>query len=286
MPDKTHSPISADDQRVVAANQKVHSQLAGRYNESEPHFRPENQAKVRRRLEGLASAASASERMLDLGCGTGFLLNLSNDLFDQVDGIDATQAMLDRVDLSPGNITVQQGVVEDLPFDDSTFDVVTAYSFLDHLADHVAVLAEASRVLKPGGRLYVDLIPNRSFWNQVYAASSTQGRPFDAIVEREIDELVNHEQKLQDNFGIDPEDWRYTEPAKSGGQGFDAAELAEQTDAVGFESTVEFEWYLGQAVAMHGTSMEAAETIDTHLHRLLPASASLFKYLVLTGTKM
>lgn len=285
MSDTNHPPSPIVDPRVVAANQKVHSQLAGLYNESEPHFRPENQAKVRRRLERLASQAPATARMLDLGCGTGFLLNLAHDLFDKVDGIDATQAMLDRVDLSPGNITIHQGVVEHLPFGDNTFDLVTAYSFLDHLADHVVVMAEAFRVLKPGGKLYVDLIPNRSFWNAIYAASAVDGRPFDEIVEREINELVNHEQKLQEKFGIDPVDWQFTEPAKSGGQGFDSTELAAQVDGVGFDSTVEFEWYLGQAVAMHGTSMEAAQTIDEHLHRLLPASASLFKYLVLTATK-
>ncbi len=275
----------AIDPRVVTANQRVHSQLADQYNETEPHFRPENQAKVRRRLEELAAATPARERMLDLGCGTGFLLNLSHDLFKRIDGIDATQAMLDRVDLSPGNITLHQGVVEALPFDDGTFDFVTAYSFLDHLADHVPVLHEAARVLKPGGKLYVDLVPNRAFWNAVYAAADAPRRPFDPIVEREINELVNHEQKLQEQFGIDPVDWQFAEPAKSGGKGFDAETLRAETDAAGFDADIRFEWYLGQAVVMHGTSMEAAEIVDTHLRRLLPTSAHLFKYLVLTGTK-
>jgi ubiquinone/menaquinone biosynthesis C-methylase UbiE len=270
---------------VVEANRRVHSQLASQYNETEPHFRPENQAKVRRRLEALAAGSPSSGRMLDLGCGTGFLLNLAHDLFTSIDGIDATRAMLDRVDLSPGNITLHEGVVEDLPFEDNTFDAVTAYSFLDHLADHVPVLVEANRVLKPGGRLYVDLIPNRGFWNSVYAASDAPRRPFDAIVEREINELVNHEKKLQDQFGIDPVDWQNTEPAKSGGKGFDAETLRGETAAAGFEAVVEFEWYLGQAVIMHGTSMEAAALVDDHLHKLLPVSAHLFKYLVLTGTK-
>jgi ubiquinone/menaquinone biosynthesis C-methylase UbiE len=276
---------TAKDPRIVAANQKVHSQLAGQYNETEPHFRPENKAKVRRRLEALASQVPSTDRMLDLGCGTGFLLSLAHDLFTKLDGVDATAAMLARVDLSPGNITVQQGVVEDLPFDDNTFDLVTAYSFLDHLEDHVAMIREAYRVLKPGGKLYVDLVPNRSFWVAIYAAASAPDRPFDAIVEREIDELVNHEQKLQDKFGIDPIDWQFTEPAKSDGQGFDAAQLIADTNSVGFTSEIRFEWYLGQAVAMHGTSMEAAQIIDDHVRKLLPVSESLYKYLVLTGTK-
>jgi ubiquinone/menaquinone biosynthesis C-methylase UbiE len=278
-------PSASVNPIVVEANQRVHSQLASQYNETEPHFRPENQAKVRRRLEAIAAAAPSQSRMLDLGCGTGFLLNLAHDLFESIDGVDATRAMLDRVDLSPGNITLHQGVVEALPFDDGTFDLVTAYSFLDHLADHVPVLHEASRVLKPGGRLYVDLIPNRSFWNAVYSAADAPRRPFDAIVEREINELVNHEQKLEEQFGIDPVDWQNAEPAKSGGKGFDAEALRAETESAGFDADIRFEWYLGQAVVMHGTSPEAAELVDDHLRRLLPTSAHLYKYLVLTGTK-
>lgn len=263
----------------------MHSQLADVYNETEPHFRPENQAKVRRQLEKMAATAPSTARMLDLGCGTGFLINLAHDLFGQIDGVDATQQMLDRVDLSPGNITLHQGVVETLPFDDNTFDAATAYSFIDHLADHTAMLREASRVLKPGGRLYIDLIPNRSFWSSIYNAADAPGRPFDEIVEREINELVNHEQKLQEQFGIDPVDWQFAEPAKSEGKGFDAAALCADAEQAGFIAEIDFEWFLGQAVVMHGTSMEAATMIDDHLHRLLPTTEHLFKYLVLTGAK-
>ncbi len=285
MSDSLSGGAPAVDVRVIEANQRVHSQLATQYNETEPHFRPENKAKVRRRLESIATAAPGRDRLLDLGCGTGFLLDLAHDLFTRLDGVDATRAMLDRVDLSPGNIVLHEGVVEHLPFEDATFDVVTAYSFLDHLADHRPVLAEASRVLKPGGKLYVDLIPNRSFWRGIFDASESSRSELDPIVEREIHELVNHEAKLQEQFGIDPVDWRFAEPAKSEGKGFDAATLRQETDQCGFDSDIRFEWYLGQAVAMHGTSMEAAELIDAHLRRLLPVSAHLFKYLVLTATK-
>jgi hypothetical protein len=40
-------------QETLAANIAVHSRLADEYNSTEPHFRPENQAKVRSRLEAL-----------------------------------------------------------------------------------------------------------------------------------------------------------------------------------------------------------------------------------------
>lgn len=278
----------ANDPVVVGANVKVHTQLADQYNESEPHFRPENQAKVRRRLEALA-ARGPGERLLDMGCGTGFILHLAKDLFARLDGVDATPAMLQRVDLSSGNIYLHEGVVEAVPFEDATFDLVTAYSFLDHLADHRLMLTEALRVLRPGGLLYVDLVPNRDFWDAIYAASQssrTDGADEDPIVAREIHELVNHEQKLQDQFGIDPEDWRNAEPAKSEGQGFDPADLQAEVASLGFTAVeVRHEWFLGQAVVHHQDSPEAAATVDAHLRRLLPVSSPLFKYLVLTAEK-
>ncbi len=273
---------------VVEANVRVHTQLADQYDSTEPHFRPENQAKVRKRLEDL-TARTGSDRLLDFGCGTGFVLGLAKDLFVELDGVDATRAMLDRVDLSSGNITLHEGMVEAVPFDDNTFNMVTAYSFLDHLESHTAALAEALRVLKPGGMLYVDLIPNRNFWDGVYAAHAQHAETdYDAIVEREIGELVHHEENLQEKFGIDPEDWRNAEPAKSdgSGKGFDPIELATDLTKLGYADVdIRHEWYLGQAKVMHGQSFEESQLIDDHLRKLLPVSSPLYKYLVVTAAK-
>ncbi len=153
---------------VVEANIQVHSRMAGTYNELEPHFRPENQAKVRRVLETLRARCGGGT-LLDLGCGTGFIINLARDLFDQIHGVDVTQAMLDRVDRSSGNVTLHRAPAEHVPFPDGTFDMVSAYSFIHHTEDYWAVLAEARRVLKPGGICYVDLEPNKTFWDRVSA---------------------------------------------------------------------------------------------------------------------
>ena len=282
--DTTDQP-SREASEIVEANRRVHSLLASSYNETEPHFRPENRAKVLRRLTELAGIAPSRVRMLDLGCGTGFLLSLAHPLFESIDGIDATPAMLARVDLSPGNIHLHEGVVERLPFESEAFDMVTAYSFLDHLEDHVVVLAEAHRVLKPGGVLYFDLVPNQRFWHAIESAARSDDRGIDPIVDREIHELLHHEEKLQAAFGVAPEDWRNAEPAKSAGKGFDPDVLADEVSAVGFTTTIRHEWYLGQAAVMHGDSASSADLIDGHLRRLLPVTSSLFKYLVVTAVK-
>jgi len=278
-----HGSPAVDE--VRAANQRVHGALAHRYDDEEPHFRPENRRKVRGRLERLAAEAPSSARLLDLGCGTGFILSLCHDLFGRLDGVDITREMLDRVDLSPGNIHIHEAPAEHLPFEDATFDAVTAYTFLDHLADHRTALVEAARVLKPGGLIYIDLVPNRAFWDAVGLAASAPGRPFGPIVEREIGELYQHEQKLQEKFGIAPEDWRLAELAKAGSRGFDARELAADMHAAGFDAEVSVDWYLGQAVAIHERPEGAAELIEEHHRSLRPTTDGLFKYLVVTGRR-
>jgi ubiquinone/menaquinone biosynthesis C-methylase UbiE len=272
-------------ENVVAANQRVHSAIADKYNEVEPHFRLENRLKVRARLERLAAMAPGTRRLLDMGCGTGFVIGLLKDLFEEIHGIDATRSMLERVDLSSGNITLHEGVVEELPFPDAHFDVVTAYSFLDHLADHRLVLKEASRVLRPGGVLYIDLVPNRSFWSLIYKASESRADSYGPIVDREIDELVYHEEKLERLYGISPDDWRNAEPSKSHVKGFDPDELRQDLVEYGFESQIDHEWFLGEASVFHGDSEKSAQLISNHLQSVLPISRGLFKYLVIVGVK-
>lgn len=145
---------------VRDANVVVHSRMAAQYNEREPHFRPENKATVRARLQALRSEFGG--RLLDVGCGTGFIIDIAADLFDVVRGIDLTPAMLDRVQLRP-NVQVFCGDAAELPFGAADFDVVSAYSFLHHLQNLAPVLSEVHRVLRPGGCLYADLEPNRHF---------------------------------------------------------------------------------------------------------------------------
>ncbi len=263
---------------VVDANVRVHSQLAHQYNEDEPHFRPENQAKVHARVADVASRAG-NGRLLDLGCGTGFMLHIAADVFDELHGIDATQAMLDRVDTSRGNITVKRGEAETTGYGDSEFDVVTAYSFLHHLYDHSDVLREAYRVLKPGGWIYVDLEPNQRFWESVRSALETGGE-VDPLIAREGRELFDIENEMEREHGITADDFRAAEHIKSAHDGFDPDQFASDLSELGFvDIEVKLDWFLGQGVVHHEASPEAADLMHTHLTRLRPMSDGLFKYL-------
>ncbi|MCA8878987.1 MAG: class I SAM-dependent methyltransferase [Rhodobacteraceae bacterium] len=99
--------------------------------------------------------AGAGTRLLDLGCGAGMAAALAAGRGAEVAGIDASEAMLaiarERV---PGG-DFRLGDIENLPFGDASFDVVTAFNAVQFAADPVRVLSEARRVLRPGGTVVV-----------------------------------------------------------------------------------------------------------------------------------
>jgi len=271
---------------VISANVEVHTRMADTYNQNEPHFRPENQAKVRSKLERLKSGGG--NFLLDVGCGTGFIIDLAHDLFGEIHGVDVTQAMLDKVDVSRGNIKLHNAAAEELPFPDAYFDVVTAYAFIHHVEDYKKIVGEILRVLKPGGRVYIDLEPNRLFWE---AMKNLEERPmahvqYAAIVRKEIDSVLHTDDKVYEEFGIEESVFNKAEFTKSILGGLDPWGFQRDCREIGFSRCeVTFEWFLGQGAVMHGQSFQDASTVEAYLRSILPLSAHLFKYLEFSLTK-
>lgn len=87
----------AEYRKVMEANIAVHAKIASNYNRSEPQYRPENLARVEKILRELTARVDA-KRLLDIGCGTGFVIDLVRDKVKEIHGVDVTQAMLDKVD--------------------------------------------------------------------------------------------------------------------------------------------------------------------------------------------
>ena len=97
-------------------------------------------------------------RVLDIGCGPGSItIGLARYVSPaEVVGIDQAQEALDAAvrlaaDESVSNVSFRQADVYDLPFEDASFEVVYGHQIVQHLADPVAALTEARRVLTPGG---------------------------------------------------------------------------------------------------------------------------------------
>jgi ubiquinone/menaquinone biosynthesis C-methylase UbiE len=285
--DQSGVPVHAADS-VVRSNIEVHTRMADSYDRDEPHFRPENKTKVKANLLRIAEQTGTG-RLLDIGCGTGFVISLLADTFDEIHGVDPTTAMLEKVDIGRGNVTLHEGVAEALPFPDATFDLVTAYSVLHHLADHRPALAEAARVLRPGGVLYVDLEPNRAFWRSVESVEehyANRLEALDEIVAREVQAVLHIESDVHSRFAIDPEVFREAEYIKANLGGFEPLEFEADALGAGFAScTSTYEWFVGQGALIHGPSPADATAVERHLRRALPMSANLFKYLRFEATR-
>jgi SAM-dependent methyltransferase len=101
--------------------------------------------------------------VVDLGCGAGTDLLVAAQMVGaegKAIGIDMTASMLERVRRSADemrleNVELHEGLIESLPLDDESVDVVISNGVLDLVPDKEAVFSEIDRVLRPGGRLQI-----------------------------------------------------------------------------------------------------------------------------------
>ena len=100
---------------------------------------------------------SDGQRVLDLGCGSGVFLQAAADRGAQVAGIDAAEGLLAIARRRVPGADLRAGDMQDLPFGDDSFDVVTGFSSLFFADDMTRALSEARRVTKPGGTVLVQV---------------------------------------------------------------------------------------------------------------------------------
>ena len=104
------------------------------------------------------SCVPAPRRVLDVGCGTGYLLGrlaARAPRAEALAGIDAAPAMIAvaAAAATDSRLRFAAGAAERLPWPAGTFDLVVSTTSFDHWADQQAGLTECSRVLAPGGCL-------------------------------------------------------------------------------------------------------------------------------------
>jgi SAM-dependent methyltransferase len=96
--------------------------------------------------------------MLDCGCGAGRFVGLAAERGATVAGIDASGDLVEIAASRCPQADLRVGDLEELPWPDDSFDVVTGFSSLQFADDHVRAVAEARRVSR--GRIWV-VIPTR-----------------------------------------------------------------------------------------------------------------------------
>jgi SAM-dependent methyltransferase len=97
------------------------------------------------------------QRVLDIGCGTGVFLRLVAERGAVPFGLDASQALLEIARERVPEADLSVGEMEQLPYDDGTFDLVTGFNSFFFAADMLAALREAGRVAKTGAPVVIQV---------------------------------------------------------------------------------------------------------------------------------
>jgi SAM-dependent methyltransferase len=110
-----------------------------------------------------SSAHDGQRRMLDVGCGYGFVVRFCSHLGFESIGIDISRHSIFN---SAKSLSLFVSDVNALPFQSDTFDMVTAFDVVEHIHDRRRMLSEVKRVLKRGG-IFVGALPVRHPINHV-----------------------------------------------------------------------------------------------------------------------
>lgn len=136
----------------------VFDAMAGTYDELEPWYEH-----LYARLHGILRAVvppagARAATALDAGCGTGFQAALLATLGYRVHGLDPSAGLLALARARVPAACFVRGRLESLPYADACFDSVTCCgSTLSFVADPAAAVSELGRVLRPGGRLLLEV---------------------------------------------------------------------------------------------------------------------------------
>jgi ubiquinone/menaquinone biosynthesis C-methylase UbiE len=104
---------------------------------------------------------NTTDKLLDVGCGSGLFSNLAHQQGATVTGIDATEELIAQAKLRDPSLAFLVGEMEELPFADSSFDVVCGFNSFQYAASTKNALTEAKRVLKNGGKLVATVWGNK-----------------------------------------------------------------------------------------------------------------------------
>jgi 2-polyprenyl-6-hydroxyphenyl methylase/3-demethylubiquinone-9 3-methyltransferase len=113
-------------------------------------------------LKQKSGGDGSEKKLLDVGCGGGYLCEDFAKIGFDVTGIDPSQNTLSaaRAHAAQNSLRIdyEEGRAEAIPFDDSSFDYVSCCDVLEHVDDVNKAISEIARVLKSGGLFFYDTI--------------------------------------------------------------------------------------------------------------------------------
>lgn len=99
---------------------------------------------------------SKGDRVLEVGCGPGVVLEQAAAVAGRLVGVDVSLRMLEKARGRAPSVHVARAMCERLPFRDVAFDVAYSRSTLHHVLDPSRMLGEMARSVRPGGRVILN----------------------------------------------------------------------------------------------------------------------------------
>ncbi|MDB4959671.1 MAG: Methyltransferase type 11 [Myxococcales bacterium] len=131
----------------------------------------------------LVERYAAGKQVLEVGCGTGLILDRVGQFASTARGIDLSGGMLARA--ASRGLAVAQASATDLPIATASVDVAYSFKVLAHIPDITGVMREMARVVRPGGWVLAEFYNARSIRRLVKAV-----KPPTAVSENTHDEHV------------------------------------------------------------------------------------------------
>ncbi|MEO0248350.1 MAG: class I SAM-dependent methyltransferase [candidate division WOR-3 bacterium] len=108
---------------------------------------------------------SARQRLLDVGCGTGVILELLKT-YGMAVGIELSGLAISFAKRRNLHLLVQSDASRGLPFKDNSFSIITCLDVLEHLDDDSHLIEEMLRVCQPAGHIIITVPAMNSLWSE------------------------------------------------------------------------------------------------------------------------
>jgi ubiquinone/menaquinone biosynthesis C-methylase UbiE len=119
---------------------------------------------------GIVEPLVRGREVLEVGCGTGLILERLARFARRAEGVDLSPGMLAHA--KNRGLDVREGSATELPYPDASFDVAVSFKVLAHVPDIERALAEMARVVRPGGHVIAELY---NPWSLRYLAKRLAG---------------------------------------------------------------------------------------------------------------
>lgn len=146
---------------VKEANKLLYNKVADDYEKIDGRRSEKLLFWLRDRLKNISEDFHGETKLLDIGCGSGFVIKAAQGLFDRLYGIDISENILKKASIFADGVICADA--DFIPLKKESIDVVVLFAAMHHFYDYREMMKEIHRILKQGGILYIDHDMNKKF---------------------------------------------------------------------------------------------------------------------------